>query len=145
MSRDSRLKGAWNQVAGQFNANGISTTPDGRALLVVQSVTGRLFRVDPQTGRATRVRLGGYTLTNGDGLLRRGNTLYVAQNRDNKVAVLRLGDRGKVGRLVRTLSRPGFDVPTTIARYRDRLYLPNARFTTTPTPTTPYWVTKLVP
>jgi hypothetical protein len=30
------------------------------------------------------------------------------------------------------------DVPTTVAAYGDRLYLPNARFTTTPTPDTPY-------
>lgn len=29
-------------------------------------------------------------------------------------------------------------VPTTVAAYGDRLYLPNARFTTTPTPDTPY-------
>ena len=34
------LRGAWQQVPMQFNANGISTTPNGRALLVVQSVTG---------------------------------------------------------------------------------------------------------
>ena len=39
---------------GEFNANGISTTPDGRALLVVQSFTGKLFRVNPRTGRAPR-------------------------------------------------------------------------------------------
>jgi hypothetical protein len=31
-----------------------------------------------------------------------------------------------------------FDVPTTIAEYGNRFYLPNARFTTPPTPTTPY-------
>jgi len=31
-------------------------------------------------------------------------------------------------------------VPTTVAAFRDRLYLPNARFTTPPTPTTPYSV-----
>jgi hypothetical protein len=35
-------------------------------------------------------------------------------------------------------SDPRFDVPTTIAEYGDRFYLPNARFTTQPTPTTPY-------
>jgi hypothetical protein len=29
-------------------------------------------------------------------------------------------------------------VPTTIAEYRKRFYLPNARFTTTPTPETTY-------
>ncbi len=37
-----------------FNANGIETTPDGRALLVIQSNTGILFRVSPRTGVATR-------------------------------------------------------------------------------------------
>ncbi len=139
------LGGAWNQVPDEFNANGISTTPDRRALLVVQSVTGKLFRVNPRNGRATLVGLRGYTLTNGDGMLRRGRTLYVAQNRDNKVAVLRLGKRGHFGRLVRTLRSPGFDVPTTIARHRSSLYLPNARFgTATPTPeTADYWITRV--
>ena len=29
-------------------------------------------------------------MTNGDGLLLRGRTLYVVQNRDNKVAVVKL-------------------------------------------------------
>jgi hypothetical protein len=47
-------------------------TPDGRALLVVQSNTGYRFRVDPHTGVATRVDLGGTLLTNGDGLLVQG-------------------------------------------------------------------------
>jgi hypothetical protein len=36
-----------------------------------------------------------------------------------------------------------FDVPTTIAEHGSRLYAVNARFTTTPTPSTPYWVTQL--
>ena len=139
------LSGAWNQVEGEFNANGISTTPDGRALLVVQSFTGKLFRVHPRTGRATLVGLGGYALTNGDGMLRRGRTLYVAQNFDNKVAVLRLARHGRFGRHVGTLRSPGFDVPTTIARFRSSLYLPNARFGTTPTPTTSYWITRVRP
>jgi len=137
------LTGAWNQVANEFNANGISTTPDGRALLVVNSFTGKLYRVNPRTGRATRVGLGGYSLTNGDGMLRSGRTLYVAQNFDNKVAVLRLGPHGKKGRLVRTLHSRGFDVPTTIARYRSWLYLPNARFTTEGTPTTKYRIIRV--
>ncbi len=137
------LKGAWRQVAGEFNANGISTTPGGRALLVVQSFTGKLFRVNPANGVARRVRLGGYVLTNGDGLLRRGRILYVAQNQDNKVAKIRLSKSGKRGHLVRTIRSRAFDVPTTIASWKSGLYLPNARFTTTPTPTTKYWVTRV--
>ena len=41
----------------RFNLNGIARTPDGDALLVIQSSTGLLFRVDPSTGFATRVDL----------------------------------------------------------------------------------------
>jgi sugar lactone lactonase YvrE len=120
-----------------FN-NGISPTPDGRALLVVQSDTGLLFRVDPVTGVTTRVDLGGQTLSNGDGILLRGRTLYVVQNQLNQVAVVRLDRSGTSGRVVEQLTDPRFDVPTTVAAFGDRLYLPNARFTTPPTPTTPY-------
>ncbi|NJC85134.1 SMP-30/gluconolactonase/LRE family protein [Planosporangium mesophilum] len=121
-----------------INANGIARTPDGKALLIVQSNTGKLFRVDPATGVTRTVDLGGELLTNGDGLLLDGHTLYVVQNRLNRVAVFQLDDEGARGRLVTRLTDPGFDVPTTVAAYGKRLYLPNARFTTTPTPTTPY-------
>jgi sugar lactone lactonase YvrE len=137
------LRGAWRQVPNDFNANGISTTPDRRALLVVQTATGYLFRVNPHTGNATRVNLGSTVLTNGDGMLRRGRRLYVAQNLTNRVLVLRLGRHGRVGHLARTLTSSDLDVPTTIASYRSGLYLPNARFTTPPTPTTKYWITRI--
>lgn len=121
-----------------FNVNGIARTPDGTALLVVQSNTGGLFRVDPATGVTTRVDLGGEVLTNGDGLLVLGRTLYVVQNRLNRIAVFRLDRAGTRGALVTHLSDPRFDVPTTVAAYRDRLYLPNARFGIAVTPETPY-------
>ena len=90
-----------------FNANGIAETPVHRALLAVQSVTETLSRVNPRTGVATRVDLGGYALTNGDGLLVRGRTLYVVQNQLNQVAVLKLNRRGTAGALVKTFARPG--------------------------------------
>ena len=80
-------------------------------------------------------------MTAGDGLLLIGGTLYVVQNRLNKIAVLDLNNSGTKGTLVRTITSPDFDVPTTAAFFGKRLYLPNARFTTPPTPTTPYWVT----
>lgn len=120
------------------NANGICRTPDGSALLVVQSNVGLLFHVDPRTGVATRVDLDGELLTNGDGLLLEGRTLYAVLNRLNTVAVLRMSSDGRSGRIVERLTDPRFDVPTTVAAYGNRLYLPNARFTTPPTPTTPY-------
>ncbi|GAA3143619.1 superoxide dismutase [Nonomuraea roseoviolacea] len=120
-----------------FNANGITPTPDGRGLLVVQSNTGGLFRVS-RSGRTRRVDLHGESLKEGDGLLLRGRTLYAVQNRLNTVTVLRLNETGTDGRVVRRVTDRRFDVPATMAAFRDRLYLPNARFDTTPTATTPY-------
>ncbi|MFI9764189.1 SMP-30/gluconolactonase/LRE family protein [Streptomyces sp. NPDC051963] len=134
------LKGDWSQVPGEVvNANGITRTPDGSALLVVQSGVGALHRVDPRTGVTTLVDLGDAApLTNGDGLLLLGRTLYVVQNRQNAIDVFTLAPDGTSGVLRRRITDPAFDVPTTVAAYKDRLYLPNARFTTTPTPTTTY-------
>jgi len=117
-----------------FNVNGIATTPDGRGLLVVQSNTGSLFRVEP-SGVAHQVAVP-IVLTNGDGLLRRGRTLWVVRNRDNTVTELHL--RGDSARVVEQITDERFDVPTTVGYFAGRLYLPNARFGTTPEPTTEY-------
>ena len=122
------LTGAWTQTPDVNNANGIARTPDGKALLVVKSDTGQLFRVNPRTGKATLVDLGGAVLTNGDGLLLRGRTLYAVQNRLNQVAVVKLDQRGTRGAVKRTITSPDFDVPSTVAYAKGFLYLPNARF-----------------
>lgn len=126
-----------------FNVNGIETTPDGRRLLLVQSNTASLFNVSPSTGVARRVDLGGTMLTNGDGLLRRGRTLYAVQNQLNRIAVLRLNRAATTGTLLRTVSDPALDVPTTVAAFGPFLYAVNARFNTPPTPDTTYTVVRL--
>ena len=136
------LSGDWQQTAG-FNANGIAVTPHGRALLVMQSSTSTLFRVNPSTGVAKRVDLGGYTLTNGDGLLVRGRTLYVVQNQLRQVAVFTLDRDGRAGRLVKVLPVPDSDVPTTVAAYKGSLYLPNARFGNASPATAAYWISRI--
>ena len=136
------LSGDWVQQPG-FNANGIALTPNRQALLVVQSVTGTLFRVDPSTGVATRVDLGGYVLTNGDGLLVKGRTLYVVQNRLSQVAVFTLSRSGRSGVLREVLPVPDSDVPTTVAAYKSSLYLPNARFGNPSPATADYWISRI--
>ena len=124
-----------------FNANGIVST--GRWLIVVQTNTGKLFRVDPATGDSDEIDLGGATLMNGDGLLLRGRTLFAVQNQMNQVAVVRLS-RGKgSGRVVANLTNPDFDVPTTITFAAGRLFAVNARFGTPPGPDVPYWITRV--
>lgn len=136
------LTGDYVHQAG-FNLNGITATPDGKALLAVQTSTGLLFRIDPKTGVATKVDLGGYALTNGDGLLTLDRTLYVVQNQSNLVAVFKLNHGATSGVLKKTLTNPNFDVPTTVAKFGKWLYLPNARFSTTPTPETTYTVVRV--
>lgn len=137
------LTGDWVQTPGATNANGIALTPDRRALLVVQSNTGLLFRVDPHSGVTRQVDLGGARLTNGDGLLLRGRTLYVVQNRLNRVAVLRLDRAGTRGAVLGTLTDPDLRVPSTVAAYKGSLYLPNARFGDADPGGIPYWITRI--
>jgi streptogramin lyase len=121
-----------------INVNGIATGLCEGELLLVQSNTGLLFSVDAGTGAATALDLGGELVTNGDGILRLDRTLYVVRNQNNEVAVVRLRTGG--GEIVDRLHDAAFDVPTTVAPFRGRLWLPNARFSTPVTPATPYSV-----
>jgi DNA-binding beta-propeller fold protein YncE len=136
-----QLGGDWEQVAG-FNANGIAATPDGETLIVVNSTTGGLFAVDADTGDAQRIDAP--LVPRGDGILLRGKLLYVVQNRDNQIAVIRLDPDLTSGTLVATLTDPDFKVPTTVAALGRRLYAINARFDLpVHTPDTTYNVVKV--
>ncbi|MFG3614732.1 SMP-30/gluconolactonase/LRE family protein [Nocardia sp. NPDC047654] len=132
------LTGDIRYQPGAINANGIVRTPDGTGLIIMQSVTGRLFRVDPATGTTRRIDLGAESLPDGDGLLLCGSTLFVVQNRSNAIAVVALDPAGTTGTIERRVTDPRFDVPTTVAEFGEHLYLPNARYTTPPTSSTPY-------
>ena len=92
-------------------------------------------RIAPKLGVPTAVN---EPLDDAPALLLSGRTLYVVQNRVNTVAVLKLNRDATSATVETTVTDPRFDVPTTVASFGHRLYLPNARFTTTPTPTTPY-------
>ena len=113
------------------NLNGIVAARGGRTLLSVQTNSGTLFRINPRTGVARAVDLGGATLENGDGMLLAGRVLFVVQNRSNQIAVVVLSRSLDRGRLVTTITDPDFDVPTTIAFQAGHLYAVNARFGTT--------------
>jgi sugar lactone lactonase YvrE len=111
-----------------FNLNGIAAAKGGRVLVVVQSNTGKLFTVSPRSGNTREIDLGGATVTNGDGLLLRGRTLFVVRNQLNLIAVVQLNRSLSRGRVVAELTDPDFDVPTTITFAAGRLYAVNARF-----------------
>jgi sugar lactone lactonase YvrE len=137
------LSGDYVFTPGAFNANGIAATPNGDTLIIVNSVDGLLYNVDPDTGEATLIDLGGDTVPNGDGILLQGKTLYVVQNRLNQIAVVELNSDLTEGEIVDTITSSAFRVPTTIARFGNSLYAVNARFGTPPTPNTEYEVVRV--
>jgi Cu-Zn family superoxide dismutase len=95
-----------------INLNGITATPDGRYLLAMQLNTGELWRIDLRT-RAVKKVMGG--LTNGDGILLDGRTLYVARNANQVVSKVSLSADYGTGTLVAEEPLRGLRFPTTLA------------------------------
>jgi len=122
------LGGDYAHISGELNLNGIDATASGKWFVAVQSVNGRLYRINPRTGVAGLISLGGESVPNGDGILLDGRRLYVVQNRLNLVAVVSLRPGLLSGRVLTRPSDPDFSVPTTIDDLGKRLYAVNARF-----------------
>jgi sugar lactone lactonase YvrE len=141
------LGGDWEQVPGPFvfNANGIEATPDGTILIVVSSVKEAVYLVDPDSGIATQIDLGGEAVPNGDGLVLLGKTLYVVQNRINQIGVISLSADLQSGSVGEAITNSNFAVPTTALAFGNSLYAVNAKFGTPPDeiPETPYEVVKV--
>ena len=135
--------GEWTAVVGAFNANGIVATPNGRTLLVAQSSLGSIFTVDPDTGEAAEVDLGGDSVVSADGLLLDGRILYVVQNALNQIAIVRLRPDLSGGDVIGTITNEAFDVPTTVAEFGSHLYAVNARFGTPTGPNVEYDVVRV--
>ena len=137
------LSGDYQFVAGGFNANGIEATPNGDTLIIVNSTTGTLYSVDAATGVATAIDLGGASVTNGDGILLRGKTLYVVQNFLNQITVIKLNSDWTAGEVTGVLTSENFGVPTTITFFGGALYAVNSHFDMPPTPDTEYEVVRV--
>jgi hypothetical protein len=135
------ITGDFVQTPDAANLNGI--VYKSGVLIVAQSSTGLLFRVDPATGLATKIDLGDETLNNVDGLELHGHLLYAVRN-SNQVTVVRLGSQLATGTVLGNITDPSLDVPTTGTVAAGRLWVVNARFEIMPpTPTTKYWITQL--
>lgn len=113
-----------------FQANGIVATADGAALIIVNSNTGKLYRVEPATGMATEINLAQEKVMFGDGLVLDGTTLYVIENYANQIALVELAPDLATGQVTQLLTKEmyAFNIPTTAAQWGDALYVVNARF-----------------
>ena len=114
------------------NANGIVATPNGKSLIVANTGFESLYKVDPQTGEATKIDLGGASVPFADGLVLAGKTLYVVQNQFDQTGIIGVVtlDSSLTSGVVsdEPLTSPDFRVPTTAAKFGSTIYAVNARF-----------------
>jgi sugar lactone lactonase YvrE len=136
---------AYHTGEGPFgvNLNGIVASPDGRALVVIQTNAGLLFRVDTESREIAEVAVAGADLQFGDGLLRLGDRLLVARNAANQVAVLRLGPGWRSARFESAFGDPSFAFPTALAELRGRLLVTNSQLDAGASPSLPFTVSDL--
>jgi hypothetical protein len=128
------LKGDWPATGTGTGANGIETLWDG-SLLLNNSTAGGLYRVDLQSGVARSLPIRrGPGITGGDGLERKGHTLFVVrgnQGAQNSVEQLKLHHTAKKGWRAtwrKSLTSPQLDVPSTATYVNHTLWAVNARF-----------------
>lgn len=108
--------------------NGIAASPDGSTLIVAHSANGTLYTVDPTTGASAPIA--GADVPNVDGILFEGSRLWAVRNNDNRIVELRLSGDLSSATIVRTITDDAFEVPTTVARWGNRLATVNAKFDT---------------
>jgi sugar lactone lactonase YvrE len=121
-----------------FNLNGIVARGDGRRLIVVQTNTGKLFRIDLGTGASSRriQQIDAPALPGGDGMLLDRGRLVVVQGSPATLSFLKLGHGASRARLVDTRTDPTLRGPSTVARAGKLLLVVNADFATSTTPFT---------
>jgi sugar lactone lactonase YvrE len=115
-------------LSGSFNLNGIAATPDGQTLIVAHTGDGTIYTVDPATGASASIA--GADLPNVDGILFEAGRLWAVRNFDNQVTELRLSPDLSSASVVRVTTSDGFEVPTTVARFGERLAVVSAKFDT---------------
>ena len=126
--RTLQLSGPAADVSAEVNNNGIQATPNGKTLIVAHSGQGALNVVDPATG-ASRM-IAGVSVPSVDGILLEGGELYAVQNFLNQIAVVRLSPDLTSGTVEGLITSDLFQIPTTVARFGDRLATVNAKFDT---------------
>ncbi|MFN8444159.1 MAG: hypothetical protein U0175_25480 [Caldilineaceae bacterium] len=136
------LTGNFEYLAGGINGNGIVASQDGAKLIIDHTDLGKLYTVDTATGQASELTLDSNVEIYHDGLILDGTTLYIV-NYNDKVYAVELDPTWTSGKLIRTLTDPKLEAPSTAALYGDVLYVVNARWDAERTPATEYWLTQV--
>ena len=136
------LDGPAADLSADFNNNGIQATADGKTLIVAHSGTGLLNTVDPRDGSSDTIA--GVSVPSVDGILLKGGQLYAVQNFLNQIAEVSLRPDLSSGTVENVVTSDLFQIPTTVARFGDRLAAVNAKFDTGLPPTADQYEVVLV-
>lgn len=110
------------------NLNGITATPDGRHLIVVQMNKGLLYRIGVDDKRITPIDVGGEALTAADGLVLDGRTLYIVRQGEQEIVTVTLDADLSKGQVVSRFKDPALMWPATAAKVGDQLMVVNTQF-----------------
>ena len=133
----------WNFNPFAFNLNGIVELHGGRSLIVMQSETGKLFRIDldPKEGSGPEIHEIVAEPIFGDGLLiDKGRLVVVTFAPTFSLTFVDLDHRAARGTVVERRTDPTLRGPSTVARARNVYLVVNADFETG---TMPFTVTAL--
>lgn len=122
------VQGPAASIVSDFNMNGIAATPNGRTLIVSHSGLSALFTVDPRSGDSALIE--GVAVPSVDGILFESGRLFAVQNILNQIAEIELSRDLSSGTVVKVITNPNFQVPTTVARHGNLLAVVNAKFDT---------------
>ncbi len=125
-----------------FNLNGIVALDGGRRLVVVQSNTGNLFRIDmdEEAPGGREIRQIDVEPVFGDGLLLDNGRLVAVTAEPVGLAFIKLHEQAESGVVLERITDPTFRTASTVARARNFYLVVNADFATN---TTPFTVTVL--
>ncbi len=131
-------------------ANGIVVLGDGKTLIIGDSSSAQIYRVDPGTGVSDRIILDTPLQGFIDGIVRDNARLYIlspANPEDpedvDRIYVVRLDKGMATGKLMGVITDDDLDGVASGAILGNSLYVNNARYTTFPEADTEYWLTRL--
>ncbi len=124
------LQGTAIEYGEGANLNGITSTPDGQTLIVVQMAKGLLFKIDVATKAVTAIDTAGADLSGSDGLVLDGNTLYVVRQTAVEIATVQLNDDLTTGTVTSRFTDSALAWPATAAKVGSDLIAVNTQFNT---------------
>ncbi|MEV5720519.1 hypothetical protein AB0L41_42160 [Amycolatopsis mediterranei] len=108
--------------------NDAAVTPDGKFLIIGYWYSGALYRLALAAGEVRKIDAP--PLPSADGIVLRGNTLYVARSANNEITTVRHSCDDTRAAVVSERTYPGADTTTGVAVSGDRLLVTNSQMDT---------------